>query len=90
MRRVSDLFWAQHPYPLIRLFAELGSLPHAWAAPKTGVWNEFNRELNTVANRIQSLDVTPEEGLLRPHGKDLTPAGRALFDLLYPGRRLDA
>ncbi len=63
LRQVSDQFWAQHPNPYIRLFAELGSLPHAWAAPQTGVWNEYARELNTVANRIQSLDVTPEEGL---------------------------
>ena len=44
-------------------FAELGSLPHAWAAPKTGIWNEYSRELDTMANRIQSLDVTPEQGL---------------------------
>lgn len=65
LSRVSDEFWAQHPHPHIRLFAELGSLPHAWAAPKTGVWNEFNRELNTVANRIQSLTISPEAGLLQ-------------------------
>jgi ABC-type glycerol-3-phosphate transport system substrate-binding protein len=63
LQQVSDEFWAKHPNPHIRLFAELGSLPHAWAAPKTGVWNEYNRELNAVANRIQSLDVTPEAGL---------------------------
>lgn len=63
LRTVSDNFYAAHPNPYIRLFAELGSLPSAWAAPQTGVWNEYARELNTVAGKIQSLSVTPEEGL---------------------------
>jgi ABC-type glycerol-3-phosphate transport system substrate-binding protein len=63
LRQVTDEFWAQHPNPYIRLFAELGSLPRAWAAPQTGVWNEYHRELNTVANQIQSLRITPEKGL---------------------------
>jgi ABC-type glycerol-3-phosphate transport system substrate-binding protein len=63
LRNVSDEFWANHPNPYIRLFAELGSLPSAWAAPQTGVWNEYARELNTVAGKIQSLRVSPEEGL---------------------------
>jgi hypothetical protein len=29
----------------------------------------------------------PESDLLQPQVEDLTPAGKALFDLLYPGRR---
>jgi hypothetical protein len=61
-----------------------------------GVMPGFDREVvepGVVKRVYESVYVkllTPEEGLLRPHGKDLTPAGRALFDLLYPGRRLDA
>jgi hypothetical protein len=27
------------------------------------VWNEYARELNSIAGRIQSLNVTPEDGL---------------------------
>jgi multiple sugar transport system substrate-binding protein len=63
LRQVSDEFWAEHPNPYIRLFSELGSLPSAWAAPQTGVWNEYAREMNSVASKIQSLSVTPEDGL---------------------------
>jgi multiple sugar transport system substrate-binding protein len=63
LKQVSNEFWAVHPNPYIRLFAELGSLPSAWAAPQTGVWNEYARELNSVAGRIQGLSVTPEDGL---------------------------
>jgi ABC-type glycerol-3-phosphate transport system substrate-binding protein len=65
LSQVSDEFWDKHPNPYIRLFAELGSLPHAWAAPKTGIWNEYSRELDAMANRIQSLSITPEQGLLQ-------------------------
>lgn len=63
LRQVSDQFWSEHPNPYIRLFAELGSLPSAWAAPQTGVWNEYAREMNSVASKIQSLSVSPEDGL---------------------------
>jgi ABC-type glycerol-3-phosphate transport system substrate-binding protein len=60
---VSPQFYAQHPNPYIRLFAELGASPNAWSAPKTGVWNEYNRELVTAVHKITSLTLTPEQAL---------------------------
>jgi multiple sugar transport system substrate-binding protein len=63
LKHVSDEFWAVHPNPYIKLFADLGSLPSAWAAPQTGVWNEYARELGSITGRIQSLTITPEDGL---------------------------
>jgi len=60
---VSEQFYAQHPNPNISLFAELGASPNAWAAPKTGVWNEYNRELVTAVHKIANLTLTPEQAL---------------------------
>jgi ABC-type glycerol-3-phosphate transport system substrate-binding protein len=60
---VSDAFYASHPNPYIRLFAELGASPNAWSAPKTGVWNEYQRELTAAVNKITNLTVTPEQAL---------------------------
>ena len=63
LKRVSDEFYAKHPNPYIRLFAELGASPNAWSAPKTGVWNEYERELKTAADKIANLTLTPLEAL---------------------------
>jgi multiple sugar transport system substrate-binding protein len=63
LAQVSDAFYAQHPNPYIRLFAELGASPNAWSAPKTGVWNEYGRELATAADKIGNLALTPEAAL---------------------------
>ena len=57
-----------------------------------GIMPGFDRELvapGVVKRVYESVYVKlliPEADLLRPHAEDLTPAGLALFDLLYPGR----
>ena len=63
LAQVSDAFYAQHPNPYIRLFAEMGASANAWSAPKTGVWNEYGREMTTAADKIGNLALTPEEAL---------------------------
>lgn len=63
LSEVSDGFYASHPNPYIRIFAQLGASNNAWSAPKTGVWNEYERELKTAVNKISSLTLTPERAL---------------------------
>jgi multiple sugar transport system substrate-binding protein len=63
LAQVSEEFYARHPNPYIRLFRELGASPNAWSAPKTGVWNEYLREMTTAADKIANLTSTPREAL---------------------------
>lgn len=63
LAQVSEEFYAKHPNPYIRLFRELGASPNAWSAPQTGVWNEYGREMNTAADKISNLSLTPVEAL---------------------------
>jgi len=63
LAEVSEEFYARHPNPYIRLFRELGASPNAWSAPKTGVWNEYGREMTTAADKIANLTLTPQEAL---------------------------
>jgi GNAT superfamily N-acetyltransferase len=57
-----------------------------------GIMPGFDQELvepGVVKRVYESVYVkllTPETDLLCPRAADLTPAGRALFELLYPGR----
>jgi ABC-type glycerol-3-phosphate transport system substrate-binding protein len=55
LANVSEEFYAKHPNPYIRLFRELGASPAAWSAAKTGVWNEYGREMSTAADLIGNL-----------------------------------
>ncbi len=63
LAEVSEEFYAKHPNPYIRLFRDLGASPNAWSAPKTGVWNEYGREMTTAADKISNLSLTPQEAL---------------------------
>lgn len=63
LTQVSEQFYAQHPNPYIRLFRELGASPNAWSAAKTGIWNEYAREMSTAADKIANLNLTPKEAL---------------------------
>jgi len=56
---VSDEFWRAHPNPHIALFRELGMSKNAVNIPKTGIWNEYNRELGNAVDLIQSLKQPP-------------------------------
>jgi len=63
LSEVSEHFYANHPNPYIRLFAELGASPSAWSAPQTSIWKEYERELITAASKISNLSLTPREAL---------------------------
>ncbi|HEY4159714.1 MAG TPA: ABC transporter substrate-binding protein, partial [Polyangiaceae bacterium] len=63
LRAVSERFWREHPNPNIALFRELGSSPNAFAIPKTGIWNEYNRELTNAVDLIQNLSEPPARAL---------------------------
>jgi multiple sugar transport system substrate-binding protein len=63
LKNVTEAFYAQHPHPYIRLFAELGASPNAYSVPKTGVWNEYAREMTSAVDKIANLTLTPEEAL---------------------------
>jgi len=63
LANVSEAFYAKHPNPYIRLFREMGASPNAWSSPKTGVWNEYGRELTTAADKISNLNISPQEAL---------------------------
>jgi ABC-type glycerol-3-phosphate transport system substrate-binding protein len=63
LKNVSEAFYAKHPHPYIRLFAELGASPNAYSVPKTGVWNEYAREMTAAVDKIANLTLTPEQAL---------------------------
>lgn len=69
LAQVSEEFYAKHPNPYIRLFRELGASPNAWSSPKSGVWNEYGREMTTAADKVSNLTLTPQEALNQVHDR---------------------
>lgn len=63
LKSVTEQFWHSHPNPYIRLFRELGMSKNAFSIPKTGIWNEYNRELSNAVDLIQNLAQTPRDAL---------------------------
>jgi multiple sugar transport system substrate-binding protein len=63
LKAVSEGFWQSHPNPYIRLFRELGMSKNAYSIPKTGIWNEYNRELGNAVDLIQNLTEPPAVAL---------------------------
>jgi len=63
LREVSEEFWQKHPHPYIRLFQRLGQSPNAWSVPKSGVWNEYLREMVNGVDLIQNLTQAPGPSL---------------------------
>jgi ABC-type glycerol-3-phosphate transport system substrate-binding protein len=83
LAKVSEEFYAKSPNPYIRLFRELGASPNAWSAAKTGVWNEYAREMSTAADKVANLNLTPEQALTQvqeriqlSHSRDRAIAAR--------------
>ncbi|HEY6079351.1 MAG TPA: ABC transporter substrate-binding protein [Polyangiaceae bacterium] len=83
LAQVSEQFYAQSPNPYIRLFRELGASPNAWSSAKTGVWNEYAREMSTAADKVANLNLTPEQALTQvqermqlSHARDRAIAAR--------------
>ena len=63
LKEVSSEFWAKHPHPFIRLFRDLPTRPQVVAPPKTGVYNEFLREVGFAVDQIQNLSREPRAAL---------------------------
>ncbi len=86
LAHVSEAFYAQHPNPYIRLFAEMGQSPNAYAVPHTGVWREYAREMLSEVEKIQSLGVTPRDGLreVQEHMQGSLDRDNALYARRHP------
>ncbi len=63
MREWSPFFAEHHPHPHIAIFRELSASPHATSVPDVGLWNEYDREMMALFEKIRLLDVTPEKGI---------------------------
>jgi multiple sugar transport system substrate-binding protein len=63
LKQVSEEFNAMHPHPYIGIFRELAFSPNGFTSSKTGIWNEYRREMGTAVSRIQNLNNTPEQAL---------------------------
>jgi multiple sugar transport system substrate-binding protein len=63
LKEVSPEFWSRHPHPFIRLFRDLPTRPEVIAPPRTGVYNEFLREIGFAVDQIQNLSRSPKEAL---------------------------
>jgi ABC-type glycerol-3-phosphate transport system substrate-binding protein len=63
LSHVSDHFWKTHKNPRIRLFYDLSLSKNSWPPPKTGMWAEYNEELNAAFDSITLLSKTPKQAL---------------------------
>jgi len=63
LAKVSAEFWAKHPNPFIKLFAQLAWSKNTWHPPRIGVWREYNDEMNAAFDRIWLNEATPEQAL---------------------------
>ncbi len=61
--KVSDEFLRHHPNPYIQTFIELARSPNARSVPRLTVWAEYSDEMNVAADRVISLQATPQEAL---------------------------
>lgn len=59
----SHAFQKAHSNPKISLFRQLGLSPTAFAAPQTGVWKEYGREMVAAYDAMAHLARTPQEAL---------------------------
>ncbi len=56
----SPYFSQHHPHPFIEVFRELGRSPRAYHVPFMGVWQEYQREINTAFDKVRLLQQSPE------------------------------
>lgn len=63
LSHVSPEFYAKHPNPYIKLFADLAKGKNAQAPPKIGIWPEYQAELSNAFDAIALLHETPEQAL---------------------------
>ncbi len=61
--KVSPEFYARHPNPYIKLFAELPKGKNAYAVPKVGIWPEYTSEIDSAFSKIMLEQETPQKAL---------------------------
>jgi len=62
-QNVSPEFYAKHPNPFIKLFADLPYGKNAYAVPKIGIWPEYTSEIDAAFSKIMLEEKTPQEAL---------------------------
>ncbi|HEX2854494.1 MAG TPA: ABC transporter substrate-binding protein [Opitutaceae bacterium] len=67
LRQWSPFFEQHHPHPYIAMFRELSSSPHAVSVPTMGMWQEYDRELVALFEKVRLLVATPEEAIDYAH-----------------------
>jgi ABC-type glycerol-3-phosphate transport system substrate-binding protein len=63
LKKVSLEFWKNHPNPYIRLFQQLTLGKNVVATPQTGIWNEYQSELNNCFDNVSLDRATPQQAL---------------------------
>jgi ABC-type glycerol-3-phosphate transport system substrate-binding protein len=59
----SPYYTEHNPHPYIGFFRDLATSPNAIHQPKIGIWQEYNREINSVFENVRLLDKTPAQAL---------------------------
>lgn len=63
LAKVSPEFWAKHPNPYVKLFADLARGKNTVFPPKFGIWPEYSAELDNAFQLINLQEKTPKEAL---------------------------
>lgn len=63
LNAVSKEFYEKHKNPYIELFDKLARSRNAITTPRTGIWTEYQTELNSTFESISLLKQTPKEAL---------------------------
>ncbi|MCW3052143.1 MAG: carbohydrate transporter substrate-binding protein family [Chthonomonadales bacterium] len=63
LSHVSPDFYAKHPNPYIKLFADMARSKNAQSPPKIAIWPEYKDELSNAFDAIALLHQTPQEAL---------------------------
>ena len=63
LRKTTAEFWEKHPHPYITLFRDLAESPNVVHHPKTGVVNEYRREMQNAFDSVRLGSSTPKEAL---------------------------
>ncbi len=70
---VSDAFYAEHPNPYIKVFADLAASPNAARTSPITIWNEYRNEMTNAVDTVFLGDATAED-LLPPLQKNMVEA----------------
>ena len=63
LARWSPYFTEHHPHPFIDMFRQVARSPRAYHVPYMGVWQEFQREINSAFESVRLLHETPEQAM---------------------------